>query len=71
MVSRRRRRFSQKHAEQILCVSVLCANISHAKAQSFAKRLRGSAQSACNIFTQESTEDTEFSTDLLVSTGIF
>ena len=36
---------------------------SHAKVQSFAKRLRGSAQSACNIFTQESTDDTEFSTD--------
>ena len=54
------------------CVFLCCVQIfSHAKAQSFAKRLRGSAQSACNIFTQESTEDTEFSADLLVSTGIF
>ena len=34
-------------------------NISHAKAQSFAKRLRCSAVSACNNFHTESTEDTE------------
>ena len=39
MVSRRRHRLSQKHAEQnSVC---FCANISHAKAQSLAKSARG------------------------------
>ena len=45
---------------EILCFSVLSVcNISHAKAQSFTKRLRSSAESACNNFHTESTENTE------------